>query len=973
MRNNQAGKRSSGTKGIVWGLTLLVVAGVFCFASANDTLSTFSGVVWNDVNNNGLMDPGEPAVSGVSLHLTREDTGELLTAVSDEAGYYIFTELPNDAYAFSVDLPPAMLLARYTSEGDLRSIPTGDDVNNYRNFVIRYTDPRVNMNLGLVDSAIVRGIAYLDMNYNGNYDEGEPPYAGVKLQFIRNYVDRPVQQVITGEDGVFVFDYVRTGNYRFRAIVPDDGSTFTLVPDTIGYFSNLFQSRPGRRENSVDSIDVENSMVYEYYIGLTLGGEINGTVFNDKDYSGVKNGSDSALSGIAVQLVGADGAVVAQTNSSKSGAYTLKDVMPGNYTLRFVRKDGYTFTKYRPLDTDGNDAVLSATGAYGETEPFSVAMSQVLTDFNAGLVQAATVDGVFFYDENDNGLMDKAEGGFTDGSVRLVSDDGEIDIIRPVDADGSYTFSGVAPTSYTLYYMLPEHAEMARVQKGGNTVAHQGSVNAVAGLVLKANKHYTQPLAGAVKLGTFEGMAFEDLNADGIRDAGEAALAGVSVSVSRIDGSGDAAAAVSDGNGAYSVTGLRPGEYKLEVLLPEGLIFSHSILASGIPLDTVGAYSAPVLFSTLLRRVENHIGAVMPATLQASIWLDENRSGTRDDGESMVGGLLLTLVDEASGQAVSTAQTGADGTATFTAVRPSTYTVMFELPADSQPVVGVGTLTESEGIMRQSGIEIHAGDAYTDITGGLVSTTSIGGTVLADQSGGRAPIGNVEVRLYAEGNPSLLGSTVSDAQGRYRFDGLWPGGYVLEVVRPDGYVFVRPNDPAISAQGSVISQISDEFGTSDIVALQMAQDSLQNNVLFTIPAKVGSIVWLDENENGLIDGNEPMIGGVTISLMQDNAAIYTTTSNEWGYYEFANVYPGEYTLRAYAYPELDITTAIPAVKLISSCLTLGDGSIAVSDPFKVESETVNFSYHLGYILKNGETLPAEVTAGGVRKVWTRTN
>ena len=105
--------------------------------------------------------------------------------------------------------------------------------------------------------------------------------------------------------------------------------------------------------------------------------------------------------------------------------------------------------------------------------------------------------------------------------------------------------------------------------------------------------------------------------------------------------------------------------------------------------------------------------------------------------------------------------------------------------------------------------------------------------------------------------------------------------------------------PPQAPEDSIINQISDEFGTSDPFAVAMAQDQLSHRVLLTIPAKVGNLVWLDENANGLIDGEEPMLNGVTISLNQDGAAVYSTVSNEWGYYEFANVYPGEYTLEAY--------------------------------------------------------------------------
>ncbi|HRX09385.1 MAG TPA: SdrD B-like domain-containing protein, partial [Candidatus Limiplasma sp.] len=949
-------------------LLLLLFICTLLSASA-ESLGYFTGRVWNDLNNNGLMDPEEPLIPGVTLHLLRDDTGELLTAVSDETGTYLFSDLPNDSYKFSVEFPQAMLLARYTSEGDLRSILTGDDENNYRSFIVRYTDPRTDMNVGLVDSAIIRGITYLDMNYNGNYDEGEPPYGGLKLQFIRNYVDRPVQEVISGSDGVFEFDYVRTGNYRFRAIVPDDGSAFTLVPANPGYFSNLFAPRDGRRENSVEDIDVENGMVYEYYIGVTLGGQISGSVFNDKDYSGAYNGADSAITGVTVQLIDKNGEVVSQINTNKNGDYTLADVMPGTYTLRFVRKDGYTFTKYRPMETGGNDAILSVSGLYGETEPFSIAMSETLTDFNAGMVQAATLGGVFFYDENDNGLMDAAETGFTEGRVRLVSTDGEIDLTQPVNADGSYLFNGVAPTDYTLYYLLPEHAEMAKVAKGGNTLAHQGAENAVTNLTLQAKKSYTQPLVGAVKLGTFEGYAFTDRNANGIQDEGEAPLAGVTVSVAPSGAPEAAVSAVTDETGVFSVTGLRPGDYNLNLQLPDGLIFAGNIEQSGIQLDRTSTYSAPILFSTLLRRTHNAIGAVAPASLQANVWLDENLSGARDDGEPGVSGLSYTLFDEIRQQTVMTALSGEDGSVLFENIRPSAYTVSFVLPTDSSPVSGVGTMAASGGNMAQSGIALSAGDAYTDVSTGIVSTTSLGGIVLADRTGGRAPVQGVEVLLYREGDSSPLQTAVSDENGMYRFDGLWPGSYQLEVVRPDGYVFTRPGDPMLSPGDSAIAQIGDTSGYSASIVLHMAQDQLHQNILFTIPAKVGSLVWLDENANGLIDGTEPMIGGVTINLLQNGEAVYTTTSNEWGYYEFPDVYPGEYTLQAYAYPELDITAQVPAVPIISSCLALGDGSIAASEPFTVESQTVNFMYHLGYVLKRGKSLP-EDAIHGTSKDWT---
>jgi len=957
-------------KGIVWGLVLVVVLGIFSVASAEST-GYFTGRVWNDINDDGLMDDSEPGVAGVVLYLQREDNGATYTTVSDETGAYVFAELPNDSYTLSIDVPDSMVYARYRSEGgDLRSVFTGEDLDITRTFVVRSSAPQENKNVGLVDSAIVRGLAFLDLNYNGNYDEGEPPYAGVAVEVIRNSSDRSMGRVYTGEDGTFYFNNIRTGNYRLRAIVPDDGSTFTCVPDTIGVYSNQFAAREGRRENSITSINLENSMVYEYYIGVAIGGQITGTVFTDKDYSGVLEKSDSKLSSIKVQLVNASGTVIDETKTGNKGVYTFTEVMPGEYTLRFLRKDGYTFTKYRPDEEGGNSALLTQEGECGETEPFAFTMGETLSGINAGMVQSATLAGTFFYDENDNGLMDAEEGGFTDGTVQLVSQDGEIDLTQTVNADGSYYFSGVVPTEYTLYYILPEHAELAKVVSGGNTLENQGTINAVAGISVKAQKNYTQSLVGAVKLGTFEGYAFEDLNANSVMDENEKTLAGVTISLIPQSDKQNAVTAITGNDGLYSITDLRPDDYTLAITLPDGMIFAGDILASSIATDPTDSYSAAIPFAKLINRADNAIGAVTPATLQACVWLDENRSGTQDADERMLDGLEFALYDEVHQEYVMTARSGEDGLAVLRNVRPSTYTISFELPDDAQAVSGVGTFTQTGNTMRQSGIVIQSGDYYSAISSGVVCTTSIGGTVEADQAEGRLPVAGVEVLLYLEGGTELVQSTTTDAQGAYRFDGLWPGSYVLEIVRPTDLVFIRPSDPALQTDDSIIAEINDDFGTSEPFTLTMAQDLLSNRVLLTVPAKIGNQVWLDENQNGLIDGDEPMINGVTVNLLQNGIIVYTTTSNDWGYYEFSDVYPGEYTLEAIAYPELTITTSVPELRIISSCLVSGDGTLAMSDPFTVTSESVNFFYQLGYVLKEGEEMPSAITEGA-HQIWTQ--
>jgi protocatechuate 3,4-dioxygenase beta subunit len=929
--------------------------------------ASFSGRAWIDLNNDGLIAQDEPGVAGIHLTLTSVKSGKIYEFTTDETGEYRFALLRNGTYLFAAELPEGYLFARYSrTGGNDRSVLTTEGTASEREFVVSEGLDVTDMNVGVISKAAVTGIAFLDTNYNGVYDEGEPPYEGVTLEIIKNNTDKSEGKVVTGADGSYTFTGLRSGNYRLRAILPNDGSIFTVVPENATGLYNQFASREGRRENSIDSLDVAVGGTTQTCVGVALGGTLTGTVFYDVGYDGVLDASDRVASGVKIQLVDAAGTVITTDTSNAQGTYKLQGIMPGEYSVRFLRRDGYAFTRYRPNENGGNWVVSLAGDGYGETSPIAIAMGETFTQINAGMLPSSTLTGVFFDDLNDNGLLDEGEGGYTDGSVRLLSQDGELELTVPVGEDGVYFFDGVMPGEYTVTYLLPENATMATVAEGGNTLAAQGSENILSGLIVEAGKAYEAPLTGAVTLGTFEGTAYHDANGNNLRDEGEEALPSVTVTLTPAQASLKAAESTTDADGQFSVTGLRPGTYTLKITLPQGYIFSGNLTQSGLTLDAAGQDSLACPWSALTNRKQNAVGAVQPASVSASIWLDENRNGLQGDTERMLEGLTLTLYDEALGEAVQTAVTGTDGVATFAQVRPSKYTVRFTLPEQAQPATAEGDFTQHGSSMRTDAFTVAQGDRVTGISGGLVSYTSIGGKVVLDAGGARTPQAGVQVALYAAGTDEPLETITTDDQGTYRFDGLWPGEYTLEVIQPNATVFVRSGDPNYAQGESVIVTSQGDTGRSDDLTLYMAQHQLAMNVILIQPARVGDQVWLDENRNGLIDADEPTVKGVTIQLMENGTVAYTTVSNEWGYYEFTDVYPGTYTLKAQAYPALQITQSVPALRILSSCLTSGDGVNAQSDAFSVLSGTKNFDFDLGYILPDGATMPTEIIPGDVQ-------
>lgn len=931
-------------------------------------VGALGGRVFEDMDNDGIMGDGDPGVAGVPVRIEGNRTGTVREITTDETGEYLFDFLPDDMYTISATLPEGMLYARYSQTGgDLRSIFTGSNIT--REFPVRDAARVMDKNIGVVENGVISGVAFLDLNCNGRLDEGEPGYAGVTVEALRGSGSESQGKTETGEDGAFRLEGLRGGDYQLRAILPDDGSIFSVTAEGAASEVNRFEQRSTRREFTIGGLTLSSGGETTALVGVARIASVSGVVFEDAGYDGVLGEEDKRLSGIRVYAVDASGQSVADATTNSRGEYTLTGLMPGVYTVEVQRKAGYGFTRLRPAE-DGGSHVTALVGEMGVTAEMDIAMGEALTGVNAGMLPASTVSGVFFHDVNDNGLRDENEIGMLGAEVRLVSEDGEIDLTQTPAEDGTYFFDGVMPGRYTLHYLLGEHREMAKVVEGGNTVAHDGPDTVYGPFEVVMGEALTLPVAGAVTLGNFSGAVFEDLNANGQWDEGEKALAGAAVTLTPDRTGIEAAQAVTGADGAFDLEGLRPAGYTLTVSLPEGYIFSCPL--EGLAFGTLGEQSLVCAWQTLTDRTDKAIGAVKPGSISGVIWLDENEDGSRGEGELLMSGVSLELVDERGGAVVKrTAST--DQGFRFDNVRPGAYTVRLTLPDQSSPAADSASTFVANGLkMTQTGVTVEAGEDVDGLTTGLVSATSVAGRLYLDENGARTPLAGVTVSLYKGGELSPLMTVLTDDSGRYRFDGLWPADYYLEAGLPSGTIFVRPDDPNYESGASAVTASGEGAGTSELFYLHMAQHRLDMDVIYIKPARVGDLAWLDENGNGLVDEGEPGIPGITVQLLQDGEAVYETVTDAYGYYLFTDVYPGAYTLVAKAYPELTPTRQVESLRIISSCLVGGDGNEAHSDPFEVESGSLNVNYDLGYLLREGESLPSAITAPPTRD-WTLSN
>ncbi len=189
-------------------------------------------------------------------------------------------------------------------------------------------------------------------------------------------------------------------------------------------------------------------------------------------------------------------------------------------------------------------------------------------------------------------------------------------------------------------------------------------------------------------------------------------------------------------------------------------------------------------------------------------------------------------------------------------------------------------------------------------------------------------IPNIVVSLYADNNYDNLpdglaiGTTTSDANGRYKFSELVEGRYIASIPIAPGYQ-QSPNastsatspfpDNDIDNDNNAVTLVGPN-GIGGIVysnAITLTDgiepiddgDGANGNNTFDLAlcgvAFIGDFVWNDLNANGIQDANEPGINGVTVTItFQDGTTASTTTSffNNDGYYDFKNLGPGTFTV-----------------------------------------------------------------------------
>jgi hypothetical protein len=225
-----------------------------------------------------------------------------------------------------------------------------------------------------------------------------------------------------------------------------------------------------------------------------------------------------------------------------------------------------------------------------------------------------------------------------------------------------------------------------------------------------------------------------------------------------------------------------------------------------------------------------------------------------------------------------------------------------------------------QGLYNKAEVD-RTGDGITDITddacGDLPS--KIGDFVWEDlnvngiQDANEPGISGVVVRLLDQ-NGNQLKFVVTDIDGKYLFDNLDPGNYIVKFDTKAGYINTPQNKGFDDATDSDADPVT---GRSPLIVLLPGQTNLTIDAGYYRTARIGDFVWEDTNLNNLQDAFEPGISGVQVTLSgikgTDGSAVnLVTTTDNTGMYDFNNLTPGNYTV-TFTRPGSQFLSVLPNV------------------------------------------------------------
>ncbi|MEX3504797.1 SdrD B-like domain-containing protein [Corynebacterium sp. LK2510] len=930
-----------------------------------------AGVVWTDDNGDGFNSEGENPREGVVVQLV-DANGNVVETTTNGNGEYSFTGILPGTYTVVFNAGDDIVFTTRPETPNASDVD-GSDVDSatgrFENLVLTPGANVGHLDAGVLPRSTVSGAVFFDDNNNGMWDDDE------------SVEPREVTVQLLDSEGNFVAETKTnpaTGTYSFPNVVPGTYSVQFVNPNA-GRFANPgdADSITDPRVNDADAtgttaqfVVAGGKAVEKVDAGFLRYQQVSGHVFEDTNANGVWDEGEPARKDVTVTLTDAQGTEHVQMTND-DGFYLFDGVMPGQTTVTFTLPDGTQWTTRTNSSTQLDDLrrdklsdIDPETGAVtftmvGFDDPANADSANVV-NLDAGLIRPSVVAGVAFTDSNRDGRRDEDEAVLAGVTATLFRADGtQVGDSVTTNENGRYEFTDVVPGEYYVVFGPPEGAVFSPqapaedvLLPGLNDADGQGRT----AIFTAGNNPVDTIDVGIINSANISGVAWIDKNQDGIRGDDEEVRSGVPVYLVDENGNVVGEPVFTNGDGAYAFIGVAPGTYSVVVGDPAKSIAERSAelgLGIGSPqtgepfdaeklndVDPTTWTSRPFRLNAGADVVNVDIATTNLASVKGEVFLDLNRDGIQDSGETPVANAEVRIIDVESNQVYTTTT---DETGAYSKAVPSDRTYRVEFPAlegykfspsnDWNRDVREAGFSDinDQGVTGE--FTVGDGEEVGPISAGYIANGAISGIAFNDvdgngtQDAGDEPRAGVNVeliRIAEDGTETVVDTVTTDENGAYLFNTVEPGTYAVRFSTGDEKLDFTQSDDATdqNLQESGRSDVNTSgmtrpftIAVGDIVANVDAGVAAvpEPTTTPTTPVGEGTIagrIFNDDNRNGAIDGIDSGIAGIVIELLDANGdpvlgtdgQPVTATTNAQGEYSFNNLPVGDYRVRVQSAP-----------------------------------------------------------------------
>jgi len=334
--------------------------------------------VWEDLNANGVQDPGEGGLPDVTVELYSSGGAQLGSTATDGSGHYEFSGLAPGSYYLKVHAPAGFAFSPKGKGSDVGKDSDANSDGRTDRFTLVSGQKDVSRDFGLYERASFDPLVWEDVNGNGVQDQGESGLYNVTVE-LHGCDGLLAASTATDVKGYYIFSSVMPGSYYVEFVAP---AGYLFCPK--GQGGDATRDSDADVDGRTDCFNLlagENDVVRD--AGLYRRASVGDLVWEDVNEDGVQDEGEDGLCNVTVELHGGDGWLVASTTTDASGRYSFSELTPGNYYLRFVAPAGYRFS---PKSQGGDGGMGScAPSPTGETECFALASGEHGSVWDAGL------------------------------------------------------------------------------------------------------------------------------------------------------------------------------------------------------------------------------------------------------------------------------------------------------------------------------------------------------------------------------------------------------------------------------------------------------------------------------------------------------------------------------------------------------------------------------------------------------------